>query len=94
MYKKHDQHISTILCDNFPQVQYFDFSAIGSQNILSALSTFWKLEQVAIAFRVYRTVLERFSRILQSSQLRQKKIVMRDCWGQLFKQPMFNKTAF
>ena len=68
MYKKHDQHISTILCVNFLQVQYFDFSAIGSQNILSALSTFWKL----IAFRVYRTVEERFSRILQSSQLRKK----------------------
>ena len=79
MYKKHDQHISTILCVNLPQVQYFDFSAIGSQNTLRALSTFWKLEQLAIAFRVYRTVEERFSRILQSSQLRKKKIVMRDC---------------
>ena len=78
MYKKHDQHISTILCVNSPQVQYFDFSAIGSQNTLRALSTFWKLEQLAIAFRVYRTVEERFSPILQSSQLR-KKIVMRDC---------------
>ena len=72
MYKKHDQHISTILCVIFPQVQYFYFSAIGSQNTLRALSTFWKLEQLAIAFRVYRTVEERFSRILQSSQLRKK----------------------
>ena len=72
MYKKHDQHISTILCVNFLQVQYFDFSAIGSQNILSALSTFWKLEQLIIPFRVYRTVEKRFSRILQSSQLRKK----------------------
>ena len=72
MYKKHDQHISTILCVIFPQVQYFYFSAIGSQNTLRALSTFWKLEQLAIAFRVYRTVEERFPRILQSSQLRKK----------------------
>ena len=72
MYKKHDQHISTILFVNLPQVQYFDFSAIGSQNTLRALSKFWKLEQLAIAFRVYRTVEERFSRILQSSQLRKK----------------------
>ena len=72
MYKKHDQHISTILCVNLPQVQYFDFSAIDSQNTLRALSTFWKLEQLAIAFRVYRTVEERFSLILQSSQLRKK----------------------